>query len=107
MLTPDILDASLHPDAIFCANDLLAVGCYEALKERGIRVGADIAVMGYDDQEIAQHLSPALSTVLLPHREMGQWCAEQLLKADRPVTQERHECPLVIRDSHIGMKPAR
>jgi len=102
-----LLDASLHPDAIFCANDLMAVGCYEALKERGIRVGADIAVMGYDDQEIAQHLSPALSTVLLPHREMGQWCAEQLLKADRPVTQERHECPLVIRDSHIGMKPAR
>ena len=107
VLTPDILDASLHPDAIFCANDLMAVGCYEALKERGIRAGADIAVMGYDDKEIAQHLSPALSTVLLPHREMGQWCAEQLLKADRPVTQERHECPLVIRDSHIGMKPAR
>lgn len=37
----------------------------------GERPGETIAVMGYDDQEIAQHLSPALSTVLLPHREMG------------------------------------
>ena len=99
-------DASLHPDTIFCASDLMAVGYYKALMKRGIRVGADIAVMGYDDQEIAQHLSPALSTVLLPHREMGQWCAEQMLKADRPVTQGRHECPLVIREAHIGMKPA-
>jgi LacI family transcriptional regulator len=54
----------MRPDAIFCANDLMAVGCYEALKELGERVGETIAVMGYDDQEIAQHLSPALSTVL-------------------------------------------
>jgi hypothetical protein len=47
-----------RPDAIFCANDLMAVGCYEALKERGEQVGKTIGVMGYDDQEIAQHLNP-------------------------------------------------
>jgi hypothetical protein len=49
----------------------MAVGCYEALKERGEHVGNTIGVMGYDDQEIAQHLNPPLSTVLLPHREMA------------------------------------
>ena len=62
-------DGPTRPDAIFCANDLMAVGCYEALKELGEQVGKTVAVMGYDDQEIAQHLSPALSTVLLPHPE--------------------------------------
>ena len=99
--TLELLNGSVRPDAIFCANDLMAVGCYEALKEKGERVGQTIAVTGYDDQEIAQHLSPALTTVLLPHREMGQWCADQVLteRSSRPV-QERMECPLVIRESH-------
>ncbi|WP_071674456.1 LacI family DNA-binding transcriptional regulator [Nioella nitratireducens] len=91
-----------RPDAIFCANDLMAVGCYEALKELGETIGKTIAVMGYDDQEIAQHLSPALSTVLLPHREMGQWCASRLLESDaKDSHQERMECPVVPRASHL------
>lgn len=98
--TLKLMSSDPRPDAIFCANDLTAVGCYEALKELGERVGETIAVMGYDDQEIAQHLSPALSTVLLPHREMGQWCVEQLL-ADHPEAVERRQnCPLVLRGSH-------
>ena len=50
------------PTAIFCANDLMAVGCYEALRELGLNIPADVAVMGYDDREIAQHLHPPLST---------------------------------------------
>lgn len=96
-----LMGGAARPDAIFCANDLMAVGCYEALKELGERVGETIAVMGYDDQEIAQHLSPALSTVLLPHREMGQWCADYLLaQRDQDPVQLRMECPLVPRASH-------
>jgi LacI family transcriptional regulator len=91
-----------RPDAIFCANDLTAVGCYEALKELGERVGETVAVMGYDDQEIAQHLSPALSTVLLPHREMGAQCVRTLLDPDRTdAGQARMTCPLVARRSHL------
>jgi LacI family transcriptional regulator len=91
-----------RPDAIFCANDLTAVGCYEALKELGERVGETVAVMGYDDQEIAQHLSPALSTVLLPHREMGAQCVRTLLDPDRTDGgQARMTCPLVARRSHL------
>ncbi|PWJ21406.1 LacI family DNA-binding transcriptional regulator [Jannaschia seohaensis] len=89
-----------RPDAIFCANDLMAVGCYEALKELGERPGETVAIMGYDDQEIAQHLSPPLSTVLLPHREMGQWCVERLLSVDAAPVAERMACPLVLRQSH-------
>ncbi len=97
-----LMSGPLRPDAIFCANDLTAIGCYEALKEIGERIGETIAVMGYDDQEIAQHLSPALSTVLLPHREMGNWCARTLLSQEtRPSVQIRLECPLVARESHL------
>ena len=96
-----LMAAERRPDAIFCANDLMAVGCYEALKELGEDIGRTIAVMGYDDQEIAQHLSPALSTVLLPHREMGQWCSAQILEEEGPIVERlRMRCPLVPRDSH-------
>lgn len=100
--TLKLMQDGRRPDAIFCANDLTAVGCYEALKELGEVPGKTVAVMGYDDQEIAQHLSPSLSTVLLPHREMGQWCVEQLLSGEMPTMQERMECPLVLRDSHFS-----
>jgi len=98
--TLKLMSSVQRPDAIFCANDLTAVGCYEALKELGEQVGQTIAVMGYDDQEIAQHLSPALSTVLLPHREMGQWCVDRLLDPDPEHANVRLECPVVPRKSH-------
>jgi LacI family transcriptional regulator len=101
--TLELMEGGSRPDAIFCANDLTAVGCYEALKELGEEPGKTVAVMGYDDQEIAQHLSPALSTVLLPHREMGQWCVERLLSTEYAAEHERLECPLVLRASHLRM----
>ena len=71
------------PTAIFCANDLMAVGCYEALRELGLKIPDNIAVMGYDDREIAQHLHPPLTTVLLPHFDMGSIAAEILFDAVR------------------------
>ncbi|HEY1452552.1 MAG TPA: LacI family DNA-binding transcriptional regulator [Roseiarcus sp.] len=91
------------PTAIFCANDLMAVGAYEALHELGLRIPDDVAVMGYDDREIAQHLHPPLTTVLLPHFEMGSIAAEILLdatsgSASRP-RQIKVECPIVRRGS--------
>lgn len=106
--TLKLMSGDIRPDAIFCANDLMAVGCYEALKELGEKVGETVFVMGYDDQEIAQHLSPALSTVLLPHREMGQWCAAFVLSDQKSEDlQKRLACPLVPRLSHGSQSPAR
>lgn len=98
-----LMAGATPPDAIFCANDLMALGAYEALKELGVRVGSEVAVMGYDDQELAQHLEPPLSTVVLPHREMGQIAADRLL-GDGPDAraQVRVECPLALRGSHGG-----
>ena len=101
--TRELMALADPPTAIFCGNDLMAVGCYDALRELGLRIPDDIAVMGYDDREIAQHIHPRLSTVLLPHFEMGAIAADQLIGAatgsiNRPL-QIRVECPTVLRDS--------
>jgi LacI family transcriptional regulator len=72
------------PTAIFCQNDRMAVGCYEALKEMGLRIPDDVSVAGYDDEEIARHLYPQLTTVVLPHRAMGQWAVDTLLRSGKP-----------------------
>ena len=67
------------PTAIFCGNDLMALGCYDALKELGLSIPGDVAVIGYDSREIAQYVHPPLTTVLLPHYEMGVEAAECLI----------------------------
>jgi len=68
------------PSAIFCANDLMALGAIEDLKQLNFRVPEDISVIGYDDQEIARHTHPPLSTVVLPNYELGRWAVETLLQ---------------------------
>ena len=90
-------------DALFCASDRMAAGAYAALMEAGLIPGRDVGVMGYDDLEIAQRLDPPLTTVLLPHREMGQWAAEAVLSS-RPLAHGtvRLDCPVVARASHLS-----
>ncbi|WP_239482947.1 LacI family DNA-binding transcriptional regulator [Paraburkholderia sp. C35] len=68
------------PTAIFCANDLMALGAIEALKQLGYRVPDDVSVLGYDDQEIARHTHPPLSTVVLPNYELGRWAVDTLMQ---------------------------
>jgi LacI family transcriptional regulator len=91
------------PTAIFCANDLMAMGCIDALKEMGKRVPDDVAVIGYDNREVAQFTRPALTTVLLPHFEMGEQAVDYLIQhARRPPLrppQIKVECPLIERRS--------
>lgn len=101
--TRELMTLAAPPTAIFCGNDLMAVGCYEALRQLDLRIPDDIAVFGYDDREIAQHVHPALSTVLLPHFEMGAIAAEILIDmaAGRAIRtrQIKVECPIVMRNS--------
>ncbi|WP_245895049.1 LacI family DNA-binding transcriptional regulator [Devosia submarina] len=101
--TTKLLKLKERPTAIFCQNDRTAIGCYEALKEAGLSIPREMSVLGYDDEEISRHLHPQLTTSILPHRAMGQWCIEQLDahthdKSKRyPIT--KLECPLVERFS--------
>jgi LacI family transcriptional regulator len=101
--TRELMRLASPPSAIFCANDLMALGAYEALRELGLSIPGDVAVMGYDDREIARHLHPPLSTVLLPHYEMASIAAEWLFDlADGAETRPRQikvECPIVKRGS--------
>ncbi|WP_181169940.1 LacI family DNA-binding transcriptional regulator [Mesorhizobium sp. B2-3-13] len=108
--TVKLLALKDRPTAIFCQNDRTAIGCYEALKEAGLHIPADISVVGYDDEEIARHLFPPLTTSILPHMAMGQWAIEQL-EAPAQVGRGRYpitklECPLVERESVATFKGA-
>jgi LacI family transcriptional regulator len=93
------------PTALFCGNDLMAVGAYQALAVLRKRIPQDVAVVGYDNQEqIAVYLKPPLSTVALPHYEIGQWAVRhllQLIESDNkmPVVQEKITCPFISRES--------
>ena len=78
------MDLPDPPTAIFVANDMMAVGCYDALKERGLRIPEDVSVVGYDDREIAQFMRPPLTTVVLPHHEMGLQAAATLIDGAAP-----------------------
>jgi LacI family transcriptional regulator len=81
-LTNQLLDRRPDVKLLFCYNDRAAMGTYEAVKARGLRVPEDVAVVGFDNQTIiADELIPGLTTVQLPHYEMGERAVELALKA--------------------------
>lgn len=102
-MTIELMKLEQPPDAIFCANDLMAMGCIEALKQLGLRIPEDVAVIGFDDREIARSLHPPLTTLALPQYEMGQTAAELLLDSagglEAPTTRIKVECELIVRGS--------
>ncbi len=88
------------PTAIFCGTDRIAMGVYEALKSHGLKIPEDVAVIGFDNQEvIAENLRPPLSTMALPHYEMGRWAVERLLSEARDPIKHVVTCPFVERKS--------
>ena len=95
-----------RPTAIFCFNDRMAMGTYDLLHELGLRIPDDVAITSFDNQELlAAHLRPPLTTMQLPHYAMGQWAVNYLLDPN----QHNHEsappqilleCPPILRKSH-------
>lgn len=68
-----------QPRALLCLNDRLAFGAYQALAEAGLNVPSDVALVSFDNDELASHLRPGLTTIALPHEEMGQTAVRLLL----------------------------
>ena len=68
------------PDALYCENDLVAMGAIKKLKDNGYKVPDDIAVMGFTETKIAELVTPQLSSVKQPTFEMGKKAAELLLR---------------------------
>lgn len=83
-----ILDQPDLPDAVFAANDQMAIDAMMAIRERGLRVPDDIAVVGFDDIPMASYVSPALTTVHQPVYELG-WHAGQMALEIIPVESDK------------------
>lgn len=84
--------------ALICLNDRLAFGAYQAAAERGIRIPEDLSLVSFDNDEIASYLRPGLTTIALPHEEMGARAIELLL-AGGPEGQHLVPMPVVERAS--------
>ena len=103
-LTSTLMRLPEPPTAIFYFNDRMAMGGYDALRKLGKRIPDDVAIMGFDNQElIAANLHPPLSTMQLPHYLMGQWAVNYLLdgfanQSVAPVQIKLH-CPYIERAS--------
>ena len=76
-----MVQAKQRPDAVFAANDMMAVGCLAALAEAGLRVPDDIAVGGFDDIPIARYVTPSLTTIRVPIAALGAAAMDALFRA--------------------------
>ena len=75
-----LLELEERPTAIFAANDALAVGCYKAVQEAGLRICEDISIVGFNDISMARYLVPPLTTVHIPIEFMGGQAVSTLIE---------------------------
>lgn len=99
-----LLSARIRPTAVFCANDLLALGLMRGLIKRGISIPGDMALVGYDDVEFASVLSTPLTSIRQPKYELGRAAAELLLdEANNPTSHQHqhimYQPELIVRES--------
>jgi LacI family transcriptional regulator len=99
-----LLATTERPDAVFAANDMMALGCLFALTEGGLKVPGDLAIAGFDDIPVARYVTPPLTTVRVRIAELGDIALERLVQAidnagrDAHVTQTLRT-ELVVRSS--------
>jgi LacI family transcriptional regulator len=100
-----LLEAVPRPSAVVCCNDRLAFGVYQAAAESELSVPRDLSVLSFDDSELASWLRPALTSIALPHREMGR-AAVSLLLSPEPVPAV-HRIPMPVRRRDSIAPPRR
>lgn len=97
-----IIDRTPRPTAVMCGNDVLAVGALRRARQLGLAVPQMVSITGFDDIEIAQVAFPALTTVRVPHLEMGRRAAQTLVEmvrtGQRPASV-RLDADLILRDT--------
>ena len=76
----ELLGRGAGPTAIAAANDLIALGCYDVFAERGIVCPEEISVVGFNDMPFAGRFQPPLTTIRIPHYEIGMAAAELMLE---------------------------
>jgi LacI family transcriptional regulator len=103
-LCGELLDGGREFTAIAAANDLLALGCLDTFAKRGVGCPAEVSVVGFNDMPFAARFQPPLTTIRIPHYEIGTVAAELMLERlqDSDAAPQRHlrlEPKLVVRDS--------
>ncbi|MFE1102729.1 LacI family DNA-binding transcriptional regulator [Nocardiopsis alba] len=98
-----LLDQGGRPDAVFVASDMMAIGAIRTLRERGLRVPDDVALVGFDDAPMARHSDPPLTTIHQPTDRMGREMARLLVDVAIPRAAEAEaitlDTRLVVRGS--------
>lgn len=90
------------PEAVFCANDQMAIGFIKAMHERGLEAPGDIAIVGFDDIQVARYMHPSLSTIGASRHSWGSQAATQLidyLENETPFSPMRIPTRLIPRES--------
>jgi LacI family transcriptional regulator len=98
-----LLDADLGFTAIVAGNDLIALGCYDVFSERGISCPDDMSVVGFNDMPFLDKLKPPLTSIAIPHQQIGAGASHLLLDAiaepHRPARSVLLPLALVVRGS--------
>jgi LacI family transcriptional regulator, galactose operon repressor len=103
----ELMRRTPRPTAVICGNDVIAVGALAGAHQLGLRVPADVSVVGFDDIDIARYTRPPLTTVHVPHRRMGLTAANKLLamrETEKGHASERIEVEFMGRES-LGSPP--
>jgi len=101
-----ILSAAQRPDAVFAANDMMALGCLYAFNEAGVKIPADIALAGFDDIPLARFVHPTLTTMRVSIAELGGLALSRLLVSiesddEQEATSQTLVPELIVRESSI------
>ncbi|WP_034609979.1 LacI family DNA-binding transcriptional regulator [Cellulomonas sp. URHD0024] len=108
-----VLRGRSRPTGLFCFNDRMVMGAYRAAAELGLSIPVDLSVVGFDDLElISEGLYPGVTTLALPHYEMGVWAVEQLYAQidapagmSMPVRTAELRCAVIQRASVTSPPP--
>jgi LacI family transcriptional regulator len=99
-----ILKMDPVPDGVFITNDFVAAVCIRTLKEQGIRIPEDIAVVGFNNDAIGKLIEPALTTINYPGIDMGEIAARNLINHLKGISDLSHTNTIIIRSELIIRK---
>ena len=100
-----MLKTAARPTALICLNDRIAFGAYQALQEAGLTIPLDVSVVSFEESNLASWLRPELTSVAVPHYQMGCRAVELLLAGQLPDRIEQLAMPVRERSSVAPPNP--
>lgn len=100
--TDELLSMDNPPDAVLAFNDIITFATFDKIKEHGLRIPEDVAIIGFSDSGVARHVTPKLTVIADQTAEQGRRACELLLKAingDKTTYKQVVPMELIIRDS--------